>query len=163
MITLQRIILYVSLLFFATNAFAMKGMDSSGHGMSAGKMSHSSTMSGSATKNDNFMHTGMTDGIHTNFQIMSLASMKMKAPDGKTHHIMVSFSQDDQKMNEVVGTMSVISPTGKKQTGELKNFGGGMYASNFNFDEAGEWNIVCRFKDQSTKHAVNFKYQHHKM
>merc|ERR1711879_975757 len=143
-------------------ASAMKDMNHSGHDMSEKKMDHSS-MAQDGAKSGHFKHADMADGIHTAFQIMSLASMKMKDPEGKTHHIMVSFSQNNKGLKDVAGEINAVSPSGKEQIGQLKHFGGGMYAANFTFDEAGEWAIVCQFQDQSKQHTMNFSYPHHEM
>ena len=163
MLQLERAILITALLLFATTAWAMKGMDHNSPDMSGEKMDHSSMTHDNGTKSGNFKHADMADGIHATFQIMSLASMKMKDPDGKTHHIMVSFSQNNQKMKTVTGDIKALSPSGKEQVGELKHFGGGMYAANFTFKEAGEWDIICHFKDQSAEHTIKFSYPHDKM
>ncbi len=149
MVKLERVILFVVLLMFATTALAMKKMD------------HSSMSHGSNTKSGHFKHAAMADGIHATFQIMSLASMKMKNQDGKTHHIMASFSQDNQKMKAVAGDIKVIAPSGKEQIAKLKHYGGGMYVANFTFDEAGEWLVTCNFKEEATEHTIKFDYPHH--
>lgn len=163
MLKLNKSVILFIILFFATSVYAMKGAGHDGHDMSAKKMDHSSMTQSTKTPTGNFVHSSIADGVHGNFQIMSLASMNMKDPDGNTHHIMVSFSQNEKKMKHVVGSISAISPTGKKQTGVLKNFGGGMYAVNFIFEEAGEWDIICQFKDPSNDHTMNFRYPHQEM
>ncbi|MBM9514971.1 hypothetical protein [Desulfogranum marinum] len=155
-------VLFVVLFMFATAASAMKDMNHSGHDMSDEKMDHSS-MAQDGAKSGHFKHADMADGIHTTFQIMSLASMKMKDPEGKTHHIMVSFSQNNQRMKAVVGDIKVVSPSGKDQVGELKHFGGGMYAVNFTFDEVGEWHVSCHFRVQASEHTIKFAYPHDQM
>ena len=163
MIQLKKAILVTALLVFATTSWAMKGMDHNGHDMSGEKMDHSSMTHENGTNSGHFKHADMADGIHATFQIMSLASMKMKDPEGKTHHIMVSFSQNNKKMKTVVGDIKTESPSGKEQVGELKHFGGGMYAANFTFDEAGEWHVTCHFKEQATEHTIKFTYPHDQM
>merc|ERR1711879_21780 len=153
---------FCSVVYVCNSMGAMKDMNHSGHDMSEKKMDHSS-MAQDGAKSGHFKHADMADGIHTAFQIMSLASMKMKDPEGKTHHIMVSFSQNNQRMKAVVGDIKVVSPSGKDQVGELKHFGGGMYAVNFTFDEVGEWHVSCHFRVQASEHTINFAYPHDQM
>ena len=161
---IKGVVLILSLLFFASTAYAMKGSDHSGHDMSDHTMDHgnmSKDHAGSAS--GVYKHTDLADGIKATFQVMSLASMKMKDPEGKTHHVMASFSQNGTKMKEVTGDIVVVSPSGKEQAGKLKHFGGGMYAVNFIFDEAGEWQVKCQIIDGEKKYTKEFNYPHHTM
>lgn len=138
------IILALIGLVFATYSQAMEGM------------SH-----GSKAEGGHFTHSAMADGIHSEFQVMSLASMKMKDPEGKTHHVMASFMRDDEKLTMAVGKVKLIAPSGKEQTASLKDYGGGNFAANFTIDEPGKWGVICLFKDDSGKHTVKFWYPHH--
>ena len=151
------------MLLFTATVSAVQGMDHGSHGMKSDEMGHTSMQTKSSTHTGHFRHTGMADGIDAAFQVMSLADMKMKDPEGKTHHIMVSFSHDKQKMKDITGDIKAVSPSGKEQVGKLMHFGGGMYAANFTFNEPGEWAITCNFKERSQKHSVHFMYPHHGM
>lgn len=133
-------------LAFAGSALAMEGMDH-----------------GSSTEGGTFKHTVMVDGIHAEFQIMSLAAMNMTDPEGKTHHVMLSLMKDDAKIEKAVGKIKLIAPSGKEQVGTMKDFGNGVYAANFNIDEDGKWGVICLFKDKDGKHTVKFWYKHMKM
>ena len=134
-------------LTFSVNAGAMEGMD------------HGDTKKGEA-----FVHAAMVDGIHAEFQVMNLADMKMTDPEGKTHHVMVSFLKNNEKMTKAAGKVKVIAPSGKEQLGDLKDFGSGVYAANFTIDENGKYGVICLFKDDAgQQHTVKFWYEHHKM
>lgn len=163
MINIKGAVLVLVLLFTASAALAMKGTDHGGHNMSSHKTDHGAMSTGTVQKPGHFKHTDNTNGVHAVFQVMSLESMKMKDPEGKTHHIMVSFSKDNQKLKQGTGDIVVVSPSGKEQKGKLMHFGGGMYAANFTFDEAGDWAVKCNFTDQGGAYSMNFSYPHHTM
>lgn len=134
-------------LIFPIHAMAMEGMDH-----------------GSAKKGETFVHATMVDGIHAEFQVMDLASMKMTDPEGKTHHIMVSFLKNNEKMTKAVGKVKLIAPSASEQVGDLKDFGSGVFAANFKIDENGKYGVICLFKDDAgQQHTVKFWYEHHKM
>ena len=153
----------LSLLVLAQYTAAMEGADHSGHGASKEAAEHATMEHGSMTKGDTFIHAEMVDGIHAEFQVMDLASMNMKDPEGKTHHVMASFLKNDEKIEKSAGKIKVIAPSGKEQVATLQHFGSGIFAANFTFDEPGKWGIICLFKDQETKHTVKFWYPHHEM
>lgn len=162
MMNIKGIVTLLVLLIAASPAWAMKGTDHSGHStMSDKKMDHGAMGSGHKDSSGNYKHVDKADGVQAAFQVMSLESMKMKDPDGKTHHIMVSLSKNSQKMKKAVGEIEVVSPAGKKQIGKLMHFGGGMYAANFTFDEPGDWSVTCNFTDQGTEYSKHFSYPHH--
>jgi hypothetical protein len=123
-------------------------------------MDHSAMGHGSSQEGGMFKHAVMVDGIHAEFQVMELASMKMTDPEGRTHHVMVSFMKNDQKIAKAVGKVKLISPSGKEQLANLKDFGNGVFASNFTIDEEGKWGVICLFKDKDGKHTAKFWYQH---
>jgi len=148
------VILTIFLLQLANSAMVM-AMDK--------KMDHSTMEHGSSHENGHFTHMVMVDGIHAEFQVMSLASMNMKDPDGKTHHVMATFMKNDEKIEKAAGKVKLISPSGKEQVGALKDFGGGAFATNFNFDEEGKWGVICLFKDSEGQHTAKFWYEHHSM
>jgi hypothetical protein len=122
-------------------------------------MDHSS-MDHGHTSSGNFKHKDSSDGIVGSFHVMSLESMNMKDPAGNTHHVMASFAKADKTITGVEGKISVVSPAGKEQSGELMHLGGGMYAVNFVFDEAGDWKVVCSFDDEGKTYSKEFVYPH---
>lgn len=164
-------------LIWAGSATAMdsKSSDSGkheGHGtmekakaepMDHSKMDHSKMDHGSSNEGGTFKHAVMVDGIHAEFQVMDLASMKMTDPDGRTHHVMASFSKDNEKIAKAVGKVKMIAPSGKEQTADLKDFGSGVFAANFTIDEKGKWGVICLFKDGEGKHTAKFWYDHQMM
>jgi hypothetical protein len=133
----------VSLIFTGNSMATMKGMDHS-----------------SSSKDGSFTHTAMAGDIHTEFKVMDLASMNMTDPDGKTHHVMATFTRDGEKISKVVGKMKLVSPSKKEQLADLKDFGGGIFAANFTIDEPGKWGVICLFKDEKGQQTVKFWYQH---
>lgn len=147
-------------LVVAGNAMAMKGMD---HGSAGKKDSMEGMDHGSSAKDGTFKHTAMAGDVHAEFQVMDLASMNMKDPDGKTHHVMATFKRGEKQIEKVVGKVKLISPSGKEQLASLKDFGSGIFAANFTIDEPGKWGIICLFKDDSGKQTVKFWYPHMNM
>lgn len=139
----------VSFISVAGYVIAMDGMEGMSHG--------------SEKKSDTFMHSDMTDGIHVEFQVMELAKMNMVDPDGKTHHVMASFTKDGEKITKAVGKIKIIAPSGREEIADLKDYGGGAFAANFNIDEKGKWGIICLFKDEEGKHTTKFWYGHQDM
>lgn len=154
---------------------AMEKMNHSGHNMAGStdhgamnheansaesSMDHSNMDHGSMGEGGTFTRMEMVDGIHVQFEVMDLASMKMKDPEGNTHHIMVSFTKDTHKLENIAGKVKVIAPSGKEQVGTLKNYGSGVFAANFTFNEPGDWGVICLFKDDQQKHTVKFWYPH---
>ena len=123
-------------------------------------MDHSKMDHGSSQEGGTFKHAVMVDGIHAEFQVMELASMNMTDPEGRTHHVMASFMKDNDKITKAVGKVKLISPSGKEQMADLKDFGSGVYAANFTIDEKGKWGVICLFKDGDGKHTAKFWYQH---
>jgi hypothetical protein len=156
---MKRITLFIALisLVFATQSMAMKSGEHGGHAPDTAMegMDH-----GSDTKDGSFMHTAMVDGLHTEFKVMDLASMNMKDPEGKTHHVMATFMRNDVKVMKAVGKIKLISPSGKEQLAEMKDFGNGIFAANFIIDEPGKWGVICLFKETEGTHTVKFWYPH---
>lgn len=130
-------------LIFVSPVMAMEGMD---HGDSG--------------KDGNFTHTAMAGDIHTEFKVMDLASMNIKDPEGNTHHVMVNFKRNGEKLTNITGKIKLVSPSKKDQVANLKNFGNGMFAANFTIDEPGKWGVICLFKDDSGQQTVKFWYPH---
>jgi hypothetical protein len=129
-----------------------------GHDMTDGMKSESG-MAGMQT----FKHQAEVDGIQADFQVMSLASMNMTDPQGRTHHIMVKLEKEgaDHPIADAVGKIKVIAPDKKEQTGVLKHYGD-MMAANFTFDESGKYGVICLFVVDGQKHVVKFWYPHQK-
>jgi hypothetical protein len=121
---------------------------------------HGDTMSHS-TPTGTFEHKIMAEGIHTEFQIMSLASMNMTDTNGATHHIMAKFidPKTNEQVENAVGKVKVISPDGKEQVQTLQNYGG-VFAANFSFPEKGKYGVICLFKVNDRKRVVKFWYPH---
>lgn len=138
------LILLITLITYA-NSFAMKGMD---HDDSDDK------------KSNEFIHKVMVDDLLSEFQIMDLAKMNMKDPDGKTHHVMATFMRNNEKITDAVGKVKLVSPSGKEQLADLKDYGNGIFTANFIIDEPGKWGVICLFKEANGKHSVKFWYPH---
>jgi len=162
MIKSKGMIVALVLFFAVSSAWAMKGGDHGSHGdMSGDKMDHGSMAHDKKNSAEHFKYVDDSNGVKAVFQVMSLESMKMKDPEGKTHHIMVSLSKNSKQLKQAKGEIEVTSPSGKKQTGKLMPFGGGMYAANFTFDEVGDWGVTCKFSEQGEENTKHFNYQHH--
>lgn len=123
-------------------------------------MNHSQMDHGASQEGGTYKNAVMVDGIHAEFQIMELAAMNMSDPEGRTHHVMVSFMKDGQPITEIAGKVKLIAPSGKDQVATLKDFGSGVFAANFTIDEQGKWGVICLFKDMAGKHTVKFWYPH---
>lgn len=147
-----RIVLTV-LFMIQANTVAMASESHQSHGKDE-------TMSHKASPGT-FEHKSMADGVHTEFQIMSLASMNMKDPNGATHHIMVKIVDPgtNQQIKNAVGKVKVITPSGKEQVQTLKNYSG-VLAANFSFPEKGKYGVICLFKVDDKKRVVRFWYPH---
>ncbi len=128
---------------------------STGNVMAMEGMNH-----GDSTENGTFTHSVMAGDVHAEFKIMDLASMHMKDPDGKTHHVMVSFTRNGQKLTKVIGKIKLISPNHKAQVADLKDYGSGVFAAVFTIDEPGKWGVICVFKDEKEQQTVKFWYPH---
>lgn len=109
-----------------------------------------------------FKHNAVVDGVRSEFQIMSLASMNMKDEQGKTHHIMVKLLDDQTKaeIKNAVGKIKVIAPDGAEQISTLKNYSG-IFAANFTFAAKGKYGVICLLKVNDRKNVVKFWYTHH--
>jgi hypothetical protein len=143
--TIIAIVAFISFTF-VLSASAMQGMEH-----------------GSKQKGDTFVHAVMVDNIHAEFQIMDLAAMNMTDEQGKTHHVMVTFLKNGDKITNAVGKVKIIAPSDKEQLSDLTDYGNGIYAANFTIDELGKWGVICLFKDETGKHTVKFWYEHHAM
>ncbi|MFO7964951.1 MAG: hypothetical protein R6U50_13595 [Desulfobacterales bacterium] len=108
-----------------------------------------------------FKHSGVVDGIRAEFQVMSLSGMNMTDAKGATHHIMVTFIDDDtgRRIRDLVGKVKVIGPDKEEQIAGLKNYSG-MFAANFTFEQRGKYGVICLVKTQAEKHVFKFWYPH---
>ena len=144
------------LLALSPGPFALAETDHRSHGdiSKSGSMEHGQT-------GGTFTHQEVVEGVQAEFQVMTLASMNMTDPQGKTHHIMVKFVEvsSQQQIAHAIGKIKVISPTGKEQVESLQNYSG-ILAANFTFDEKGEYGIICLFKVDGKKGLVKFWYSH---
>lgn len=148
-------ILTMASIFFVTAAsgFAMQGHGSSKEGGHGDMKDHA--MKGT------FMHEAVSEGVRAEFQVMSLASMNMKDPEGNTHHIMVKlFPEDsDEQLKDAVGKVKIISPSKKETVADLKDYSG-IFAANFTADEPGKYGMICLLKVKDKKPLYKFWYHH---
>ncbi len=98
-------------------------------------------------------------GVRAEFQIMSLASMNMKDPNGDTHHVMVKLFHDSMNhpIKDAVGKVKIIKPDGKEQTNSLKNYNG-IFAANFSVKKTGKYGVICLVKVGEEKYIFKFWY-----
>ena len=108
-----------------------------------------------------FEHTMIEKNIRAEFQIMSLASMNMKDPNGGTHHVMVKLFHDSMNhpIKDAVGKVKIIKPDGKEQTNSLKNYNG-IFAANFSVKKTGRYGVICLVKVDEEKYLFKFWYPH---
>ena len=127
-----------------------------GHGKT--DMSAPGAMESAGTKGT-FKHEVVDKNTRAEFQIMSLASMNMKDPNGATHHVMVNLVHDSMNhpIKDAAGKIKVIGPDGKEQINTLKNYNG-TFAANFSFEETGKYGVICMVKVDGEKHAFKFWY-----
>jgi len=128
--------------------------DDKSHAQPSGKMDHAA-MAGK------FEHQMVDKQVRAEFQIMSLASMNMKDPDGATHHVMVKLydNSNNQPVKEAVGKVKVIGPDKKEQVNGLKNYNG-IFAANFTFNKKDKYGVICLVKINGEKHLFKFWYPH---
>ncbi len=109
-----------------------------------------------------FKHDAVVDGMRSEFQIMSLESMKMTDDQGRTHHIMVKLFDEKTKaeIKNAVGKIKIIAPDGSEQVSTLKNYSG-IFAANFTFADKGKYGVICLLKVQDQRRVVKFWYNHH--
>jgi len=128
--------------------------DDKSHAQPSGKMDH-------AAMTGKFEHQMVDEQVRAVFQIMSLASMNMKDPDGATHHVMVKLydNSNNQPVKEAVGKVKVIGPDKKEQVNGLKNYNG-IFAANFTFNKKDKYGVICLVKINGEKHLFKFWYPH---
>jgi len=146
------------LLTLSPRPFALANTGHQSHGdMSGSKSDNTEHGQTGAT----FTHQEVVEGVQAEFQVMTLASMNMKDPQGKTHHIMLKLV-DVSSQNPIgngVGKIKLISPTGKEQVESLQNYSG-ILAANFTFDEKGKYGVICLFTVDGQNRVVKFWYPH---
>ena len=128
---------------------------------------HGKTNMPASTKMEHTSPTGafkqevVVKHIRAEFQIMSLAGMNMKDPDGATHHVMVKLydNSGNQLVKDVVGKVKVIVPDKSEQINGLKNYNG-IFAANFTFNKKGKYGVICLVKIDGEKHLFKFWYPH---
>lgn len=151
------IIMSIAIIWFASGMATADTSHKAGeksHAQPSGKMDH-------AAMTDKFEHQMVDKQVRAEFQIMSLASMNMKDPDGATHHVMVKLYDNSgkQPVKEAVGKVKVIGPDKKEQVNGLKNYNG-IFAANFTFSQKGEYGVICLVKINGEKHLFKFWYPH---
>jgi len=128
--------------------------DEKSHVQPSGKMDNSAMT-------DKFEHQMVDKQVRAEFQIMSLASMNIKDPDGATHHVMVKLydNSNNQPVKEAVGKIKVIGPDKSEQTNGLKNYNG-VFAANFTFNKKSKYGVICLLNINGEKHLFKFWYPH---
>ena len=108
-----------------------------------------------------FKYQAVVKHIRAEFQIMSLASMNMKDPNGGSHHVMVKLFHDSMNhpIKDAVGKVKIIKPDGKEQTNSLKNYNG-IFAANFSANKTGRYGVICLVKVGEEKYLFKFWYPH---
>jgi len=156
------IIRVLLVLAFGMSHWAIGNASDDGHGSHGGHKAESKhkTMDHSAM-GGTFFHEAVVDGVRTEFQVMSLASMKMNDPDGNTHHVMAKFFDETSKdqIKNAAGKIKVIAPSGKEQVATLKDYSG-IFAANFTIEQKGKYGIICLFKIGDKKRVAKFWYKH---
>lgn len=140
------------------SSYILPALAGSGHeGM--GDMSKTGESSTHAA--ESFKHKAVVDGVRTEFEIMSLAAMKMKDETGATHHVMLKLYGDatGDQIHEAIGKVKVIDPSGAEQISDLKNYNG-IFAANLTFKDPGKYGIICLFKVNGKKEVIKFWYPH---
>jgi hypothetical protein len=164
----------ITVFFFmlASTTFGMQGHGSTdanhnsaasgGNHMKGGQGNHADMNHGSGRGSDgNYKHEMMADGVHAEFQVMSLESMNMSDDQGNTHHIMVKMFTDAKQtqVKEAIGRIKVVGPDGEEQIGTLKNYNG-ILAANFTFPKPGKYGVICLAKVDGDKKLFKFWYPH---
>lgn len=119
------------------------------------------TTKGNTGPTGTFKYQAVVKHIRAELQIMSLASMNMKDPNGATHHVMVKLFDDsaNHPIKNAVGKVKVIDPKGNEQINSLKNYNG-IFAANFSFKKTGKYGVICLVKVGEEKYLFKFWYPH---
>ena len=156
---LRRFLTVLALSFaLSSGSFALADTEHQRHGDMSGSKSGSLEH---GQRGGTFTYQETVEGVQAEFQVMTLASMNMKDPQGKTHHIMVKFADlsSHKQIANAIGKIKVISPSGKEEVESLQNYGG-ILAANYTFDEKGKYGVICLFKVDGKKLLVKFWYPH---
>ena len=150
-------IMFIAIIWFATGMATADSSHKAGektHAQPSDKMNHAATT-------DKFEHQVVDKQIRAEFQIMSLASMNMKDPDGASHHVMVKLydNSGNQPVKEAVGKIKVVGPEKSEQINTLKDYNG-ILAANFTFNKKGKYGVICLMKINGEKHIFKFWYPH---
>jgi hypothetical protein len=138
----------------------MKHIDGMKHGGHDAMGEHGEGRMEGMAHGDTFKHRAVVEGVGAGFEIMSLASMNMKDPEGNTHHIMVKLHDNrKQQIEDAIGNIKVIGPDKQAQTNGLKNYAG-IYAANVTFNEPGKYGIICLVKVEGKRRLYKFWYPH---
>jgi len=151
------IIIFLTFICFAPSVTAADTSHQAGeksHAQPSEKMDHTDMA-------DKFEHQMVDKQVRAEFQIMSLASMNMKDPDGATHHVMVKLydNSGNQPIKEAVGKVKVIGPEKSEQLNTLKNYNG-ILAANFTFNKKVKYGVICLLNINGKKHLFKFWYPH---
>jgi hypothetical protein len=155
----------VSMMIFGTSGMAQAGHEHDAKATPSEHGSHGSASDQKAMDHSSmettFSHEAIVDGIRAEFQVMSLAAMKMTDPEGNTHHVMVKFFDHTSKdqIKDAAGKIKVIAPSGKEQVATLKDYSG-IFAANFTIEQKGKYGIICLFKIGDKKRVAKFWYEH---
>jgi len=100
---------------------------------------------------------------HKDYQkMMKVMKMgPMKASSETSHHIAVSISKDNKKVDDAVVNMKVISPDGKEETHVLTYNPDMMYqyVGHFNMPNKGKYQALILFKTGEEKHQGGVYYE----
>ena len=158
---MKKIIVFVTMFLIicsVSSNMAIAGTAHEEHGQT--NMPAPTTM-GNTSPTGTFKHEAVVKHIRAEFQIMSLASMNMKDPNGATHHVMVKMLHDstNHTIKDAVGKVKIIGPTGKEQINNLKSYNG-IFAANFTLSKNGKYGVICLVKVDGEKHLYKFWYKH---
>lgn len=166
----KRILLMTALIFVLATVPVVAMQEQGSHGSGGG---HDMTSDKKMEYNDHgkdmdkvgmggtFKHMATEGGIDAEFQVMSLANMKMTSDKGETHHIMVNLKETGSgtPIKNAVGSIKVIAPDETEQTKPLKNYSGSL-ATNFTFTKPGKYGVICLLKNGDNKQVFKFWYHH---
>ena len=142
-------------------SFGPLAIAGTGHQSHVDKSGSQSGKMKSGMAGDTFTHEAVVEGVRAEFQVMSLASMNMKDPEGNTHHVMVKFF-DESSQNQIknaTGRVTLIGPSRKERVETLKNYNG-IFAANLTFAEKGKYGVICLFKVNGKERRIKFWYAH---
>lgn len=148
-------ILIAMIVGLSINGWAMENHNTHGKELQmTGEMKSNETMA-------SFKQEAVSKGLRAEFEVMTLASMGMKSKDGATHHIMVKFMNEKNhaSVKKAKGKIKVISPSGKEEIIEMKDYQG-VFAANLTFKDSGKYGVICLVKVDGEKYIFKFWYPH---